>query len=103
MKLKTIFMGNFKLTIMVMSILPLSLLVVLFGLSGSIFNPSISAFSIEYGTEDIEDLHIGEDFQIDDYYITSHHKHHRFYYIDDNNRLTGYGRNDFGQLGDKFL
>ena len=77
-----------------MSILLLFLFLLLFGLSSSVFNPSPSVLSIEYGTEDIEDLHIGEKFHLDNYYITNHHKHYRFYHIDEDKRLTGYGKND---------
>ena len=85
MNLKQFFMYNFKFTITLMSIFLLSLFILLLGLSISVFNPSSSALSIEYGTENIDDLHIGEDFQLSNYYITDHHKYHRFYHIDENN------------------
>lgn len=100
MNLKQFFMTNLKFTTILMSILLLFLFLLLFGLSSSVFNPSPSVLSIEYGTEDIEDLHIGEKFHLDNYYITNHHKHYRFYHIDEDKRLTGYGKNDFGQLGE---
>lgn len=99
MNIKEIFLNHFRLAVALMSLLLLLLLSVLFGLAFSVFQHKTESPSLQYGTETIEDLHIGEEFLLSNYYITSQHKHHRFYQIDENNVLTGYGKNDYGQLG----
>ena len=49
--------------------------------------------------EDLNTLQIGEDFSLEDYYITSRYTASNHYYIDENGVLWGTGMNDFGQLG----
>ncbi|MDR2045279.1 MAG: hypothetical protein LBQ15_13195 [Clostridium sp.] len=58
-----------------------------------------SAAAPIYLVEDMEDLHIGEPFDLTDYYLHNRIKARNYYYIDENNVLWGYGDNAYGQLG----
>lgn len=49
--------------------------------------------------ENYDDLHIGEDFKIENYYITNLSKAGIYFYIDDEGVLWGCGDNNCGQLG----
>lgn len=49
--------------------------------------------------EDLDTLQIGENFSLEDYYITSRYTASNHYYIDENGVLWGSGTNEFGQLG----
>ena len=49
--------------------------------------------------EDYEDLHIGEAFQIENYYITNLSLVGNYFYIDEKGTLWGCGDNNCGQLG----
>ena len=49
--------------------------------------------------EDLSALQIGENFSLEDYYITNCYTYSNHYYIDENGVLWGTGTNEFGQLG----
>lgn len=49
--------------------------------------------------ENYEDLHIGEEFKIENYYITNLSKVGIYFYIDEEGVLWGCGNNNCGQLG----
>ena len=52
-----------------------------------------------YDVEKMEGLFLGDEFKLDHYYISNHISNTNHYYIDNTNVLWGYGRNDYGQLG----
>lgn len=52
-----------------------------------------------FQVENYNDLHIGEEFKIENYYITNLSKVGIYFYIDDDGVLWGCGNNDCGQLG----
>ena len=53
-----------------------------------------------YYVEDIEDLHIGEEFDLENYYIKNKNSGQCYYHIDEDNILWGCGSNSSGVLGD---
>ena len=53
-----------------------------------------------YYVEDIEDLHIGEEFDLANYYIKNKNSGQCYYHIDEDNVLWGRGTNSSGVLGD---
>ena len=53
-----------------------------------------------YYVEDIENLHIGEEFDLENYYIKNKNSGQCYYHIDEANILWGCGSNSSGVLGD---
>ncbi len=53
-----------------------------------------------YYVEDIEDLHIGDEFDLANYYIKNKNSGQCYYHIDTDNILWGCGSNSSGILGD---
>ena len=53
-----------------------------------------------YYVENIEDLHIGEEFDLANYYIKNKNSGQCYYHIDEKNILWGCGTNSSGVLGD---
>ena len=53
-----------------------------------------------YYVEDIENLHIGEEFDLENYYIKNKNSGQCYYHIDEDNILWGCGSNSSGVLGD---
>lgn len=52
-----------------------------------------------YMVESIDNLHLGEEFNINNYFIRNEYQYPNHYYIDSDNILWGYGENQYGQLG----
>lgn len=52
-----------------------------------------------FKVESLENLHLGEDFLLENYYITNRTMAGNRFYIDENGALWGYGSNYYGQLG----
>ena len=55
--------------------------------------------SAVYSVECMENLHLGEKFDIANYFIRNENQYPNYYYIDSDNILWGYGDNTYGQLG----
>lgn len=53
----------------------------------------------EYEIENIENVHLGEKFELSNCYIRNEMSIYNHYYIDSDNVLWGYGDNRYGQLG----
>ena len=58
----------------------------------------VEALPVFY-VEDLNAVQIGENFSLEDYYITNRYTFSNHYYIDENKVLWGTGSNEFGQLG----